>query len=370
MQLTTRTDRRPLADLRRDVHAALTSGPALAVLPDAPVAWQATLRRAVRPDRPVPGPGLVVPTSGSTGTPVGVVLSAAAATWSARRVNDRLGGPGGWVLALPPTHVAGVMVLARAVVADSPVVAASDGWAAALRQLPPGRRYTALVPTQVRRLLRTQPDVLAAFDAVLVGGAGLDPALRTRAARVGARLVESYGMTETCGGCVHEGRPLPGAAVRVAADGRIALAGPMLASAYRTQADDEPVSVDGWYTTGDLGQWHDGALTVLGRADDVVVSGGVSVSLAQVDALVSEHPELADAAAVGQPDDEWGTRVVVAAVPVPGCTPTLASVRAFVADRAEAAYVPRELVLLDDLGRPAPGKVDRAGLAQRLEEQR
>ena len=355
-----------LPQVSEAVAAALSGGPAVGVLPDGPPAWTASVRAALHPQRPV-ADGLVVPTSGSTGAPVGVLLSAAAVRWSGAAVVARLGGPGAWLLALPPTHVAGLMVLARALVSDSPVVPLTGSFAASVARMPPGRRYTALVPTQVRRLLDHDPDTLAAFDAVLVGGARLDDRLRARAESVGVHLVESYGMTETCGGCVHDGQPLPDVDVRVDDAGAISLAGPMLATGYRRESGDEPVAGDGWFATHDVGEWSHGRLRVVGRDDDVVISGGVSVPLPAVDALLAEHPDLADAVAVGVPDVEWGTRVVAVVVPRPGTTPTLDDVRSFVADRAEPAYVPRDLVLVDDLGRPAPGKVDRASTAARLE---
>lgn len=368
MQLLTADETDAAVDqVRRAVEQALSTGPGLAVLPAGPPAWRTTLTRAVAPERHLDD-GFVVPTSGSTGAPVGVVLSPEAVRWSAAAVNARLGGPGGWVLALPLTHVAGLMVVARAVVGEHPIVSAAAGWNPALDRLPPtGPRYAAVVPTQLRRLLDDDTHPLARLDVVVVGGAGLDPALRERAERAGVHVVDSYGMTETCGGCVHDGRPLPGVDVRVDDDGRIHLAGPMLASAYRSHGDERPVGSDGWFATSDVGEWRDGRLRVLGRVDDVVTTGGVSVSLAAVDALLAEHPDLADAAAVGVPNPDWGTEVVAVAVPEPGQKPTPASVRAHVAERAEAAYVPRRLVLVDDLERPAPGKINRDRLARLVE---
>ena len=361
--LTAAEDASTLDRVRRGMQRALDGGPAITVLPASPPRWRDTLIKAVRPERRVDG-GMVVPTSGSTGHPVGVVLGSDAVRWAAEAVNERLGGPGSWVLALPLTHVAGLMVLARAVVGSHPVVAVGEDWSRALDELPGGNpRYTSLVPTQVRRLLEEQPDVLARFDAVLVGGTALGQPLRARAQARGVRLVESYGMTETCGGCLHDGVPLPGVDVRLDGTGRVALAGPMLASAYRRADADEPVATDGWFTTSDIGGWHEGRLQLYGRVDDVVATGGVSVSLSAVDALLAAHPDLADAAAVGLPDAEWGTEVVAVAVPTPGRDPTLASVRSFMAERAEPAYVPRRLVLVDDLARPGPGKVNRHRLA-------
>lgn len=370
MQVLTADDDTPtLERVRGAMEQALDAGPAIAVLPRAPKPWRDTLLRAVHPERPVER-GLVVPTSGSTGRPVGVVLGAGAVRWSAEAVNERLGGAGSWVLALPLTHVAGLMVLARALVGGRGVVAVGEDWSQALDELPDRPRYTSLVPTQVRRLLDEQPTALAAFDAVLVGGSGLDEPLRARAEGVGVRLVESYGMTETCGGCLHDGSPLPGVDVRLDESGLVRLAGPMLASAYRRTDADEPVAPDGWFATSDIGRWHQGRLRLVGRLDDVVTTGGVSVSLSAVDALLAEHPELADAAAVGVPDAQWGTAIVAVAVPAPGHEPTPTSVRAFVADRAEPAYVPRRVVLVADLDRPAPGKVNRQQLARDVEGRR
>jgi len=354
-----------LPTLTRAVADALAGGPGVGVLPAGPRAWQQSIEAALHPQRRV-ADGLVVPTSGSTGAPVGVLLSASAVRWSARAVVARLGGPGAWLLALPPTHVAGLMVLARALVCDAPVHEVGGSFTDTVAAMPTGRRYTALVPTQVRRLLDDESDALAAFDAVLVGGAGLDARLLARAQAAGVRLVESYGMTETCGGCVHDGLALPGVHVRVSDVGAIALSGPMLADGYRRGHRDEPLTVDGWFATHDVGEWSEGRLRVLGRDDDVVTSGGVSVPLPAVDALLAEHPDLADAVAVGLADPEWGTRVTAVAVPRPGVTPTLAGLRAFMAERAEPAYVPRDLVLVDDLRRPAPGKVDRAAIVARL----
>ena len=356
--------------VRQALGSALGDGPALAVLPSGPPAWQQVIRAAVLPARPVDG-AVVLPTSGSTGPPVGVVLSAEAVRWSALRLVERLGGPGGWLLALPVTHVAGLMVLARSMLSDSAVAATSGrfaaaAFAAAAARLPAGRRYTALVPTQLHRLLADDPATLAGFDAVLVGGAAMAPRLRDRARAAGVPVVESYGMTETCGGCVLDGVPLPG--VQVRAEERVTLSGPMLATSYRRVTADAPVAPQGWFTTNDAGRWVDGRLSVLGRMDDVVLTGGVSVSLPLVDALLLEHPDLADAAAVGLPDEEWGTRVVAVAVARDGARPDTEAVRSFLARRAHPATVPRDLVLVDDLARPAPGKVDRRALARMVEE--
>ena len=127
---------------------------------------------------------------------------------------------------------------------------------------------------------------------MLVGGGPVDPSLRERAAEAGVRVVATYGMAETCGGCVYDGLPLDGVGLALAADGRIRLTGPMLFDGY---VDDEPATraalVDGWFVTSDAGRLdEDGRLSVLGRVDDMVVSGGVNVPAAAVGARLREHP--------------------------------------------------------------------------------
>jgi o-succinylbenzoate---CoA ligase len=350
---------------------------ALSVLPVGPDAWRATLRVAVRPDRPVPDEvAVALPTSGSTGGPAGVLLGAAPLRWTATSMTRRLGGAGSWVLALPVTHVAGLMVLVRALVTGSAVVPVDlrpgfrpEAFAAAADRLPPGRAYTSLVPTQLARLLDAGETAVAAlrrFDAVLLGGAAASADLLARAAAAGVVVATSYGMTETCGGCVVDGRPLPEVGVALDDSGRIRLAGPMLATARRRGDRDVPIGP--WWDTADAGRWDGDRLVVLGRLDDVVLCGGVSVPLGQVDALLAACPDLRDAVAVGVADPTWGTRIDAIGVPRdPHRPPTLEQVRAFVAARAEPAFVPHRLVLVDRLPRPAPGKIDRPA-ARRLAE--
>ena len=166
-----------------------------------------------------------------------------------------------------------------------------EGLAAAAARMPAGdRRYTALVPTQLVRFLDAEPDALRGFDAVLVGGAATDPALLARARAEGVRVVTTYGMTETAGGCVYDGAPLDGVRVRVT-DGGVELAGPVLASGYRLDPDATAAAFEGgWFRTRDAGELDaEGRLTVLGRLDDVLISGGVNVAPAAVEAVLREH---------------------------------------------------------------------------------
>jgi o-succinylbenzoate---CoA ligase len=352
-----------------DVAAALDGVRPLAVLPAEPPAVVAAARAALRPEEPLePGADLVVVTSGSTGTGRGVLLSAAALRASAAATHERLGGRGNWLLALPVSAIAGLQVLCRSLLAGTPatVLAPGEPLAAAVARMPDGRRYTALVPTQLRRYLDTEPDALRAFDAVLVGGAATDAALLARARASDVAVVTTYGMTETAGGCVYDGRPLQGVAVRVA-DG-IELSGPTLAVGYRLDpAATEAAFADGWFRTRDAGSLDDdGRLTVHGRLDDVVVSGGVNVAPAAVEAALREHPDVTDAVVVGRPDEEWGQQVVAAVVPSPGRTPGLDVLRPWVADRLGAAAAPRALLLLDALPLLHTGKPDRRAVAERV----
>ena len=168
---------------------------------------------------------LVVVTSGSTGGGRGVLLPAGALQASAAATLDRIGGPGSWLLALPVSAIAGLQVVCRALLSGRSPVRLTGTLAEAVARMPAGdRRYTSMVPTQLRRWLDTEPDALRAFDAILVGGAATDPALLDRARAEGVAVVTTYGMTETAGGCVYDGLPLDGVAVRIA-EGGIELAG-------------------------------------------------------------------------------------------------------------------------------------------------
>ncbi|HEX6149984.1 AMP-binding protein [Nocardioides sp.] len=307
-------------------------------------------------------PPLLVETSGSTGKPKRVLLPRDAVLASVEATARRLGAEGRWALVLPPTYVAGVQVVVRSLVAGhDPVV---DGWSDATG----GARFTSLVPTQLHRLLASSADVaaLAGMDAVLLGGGPIDPGLRERAEAAGIRVVATYGMAETCGGCVYDGFPLDGVALAVGEDGRIRIGGPTLFAGY----DGDPeataeVLADGWFLTADAGRLgEDGRLHVLGRLDDVVVSGGVNVPTPAVAARLREHPDVADAAVVGVPDEEWGHRVVAYVV---GTIDT-ETARTWVAEAHPRTWAPRELVVVDALPLLPNGKVDRLALRTRAEE--
>jgi len=411
------------------------------------------------------GVDMVLRTSGSTtgtGKLVGVSMDALVA--SARATHKRLGGPGIWVLALPAYHAAGVQVLVRAAVAgthvfnaykeggfdpqhlaqviDAACVAAADcdagssfdddavsscaGGAGgeaegALAADDSGRAcpvYTSLVPTQLRRALDDEQlrGALARLDAVLIGGAAADAQLLEQAKAAGIRVVTTYGMSETCGGCVYDGQPLPGVSMDVdQATGAIWLSGPMLATGYlgdeeRTRrcfvsrpqagvgasgvggtasaAESAEAGVGGpgagsdagageparrWFITSDRGHIVDGRLQVLGRLDDVIISGGIKVEPGPIEALLALNPLVSECAVVGLPDLQWGQ--VVTAVVVPASMPglgrvdegaILAQIRVYLEQKLSGAQCPKQVLLADALPYKGIGKVDRRALAQSL----
>lgn len=359
----------PAAELTpSDVRAALDGIRPLAVLPDGPTAVVEAALRVLQPDEPLEEDAdLVVVTSGSTGGGRGVLLPAGAVCASAGAAIDRLGGPGAWVLALPLSAIAGLQVYCRSLLAGAPpvVLAPGEPLADALARLPEDtRRYTSLVPTQLRRFLATEPDTLLAFDAILVGGAATDPALLAQARDLGVPVVTTFGMTETAGGCVYDGRPLDGVGIRVTDDG-IELSGPTLATGYRLDpATTAAAFTGGWFRTRDAGTLSpDGLLTVTGRLDDVLITGGANVAPSAVEAVLRDHPDVEDAVVFGRPDDEWGQRVVAAVVPTPGHRPDLALLRPWVTERLGAPAAPKELHLLVQLPLLHTGKPDRRAVA-------
>lgn len=309
------------------------------------------------------GEPLVIRTSGSSGQPKDVILSHEAVLASAAATHQRLGGAGQWLLALPATGVAGLQVLVRSIIAGEIPLDAADHETLvdAIAAMTGPRQYGSLVPTQLHRLAASGDlPILASLDALLIGGASVSPGLLTQAHEAGINVVRTYGMSETCGGCVYDGVPLDGTRIRIGDDRQIHLAGPMLFDGYSDVTETEGVLRDGWFATSDLGELNpDGTLRVLGRADDVVISGGVNISLPAVTEALRGTNGVRDAFAVAVDDAEWGQRVVGCLV---GDVP-LETIR----DAVEAAglprtWAPRQVVILDELPLLPGGKVDRLGL--------
>ena len=319
----------------------------------------ALLREWDAADDPRP---LVIETSGSTGVPKRVLLSRDAMRASASATQQRLGGPGAWVLNLPPTYVAGVQVLYRSILAGTEPILFEGSFEATRRRVR-GRAYVSLVPTQLVRLLADAGEIaaLAEFEAVLVGGGPLRRQVREQAESRGVRVVQTYGMSETCGGCVYDGVPLDGVEVRIGADEQVLLRGPVLFDGYEGEPERTAAAFrDGWLLTADLGHWTpEGRLAIDGRADDVVISGGVKVPGPAVASALLGHPWVTEAEVVGVPDDEWGQRVVAV---VTTCGPVeLHDLRQLVEPRA---WAPRAMVVVDELPLLPTGKVDRVTLEE------
>lgn len=316
--------------------------------------------------------GLVVPTSGSTGAPKGVELTHSAVQASVAAGLRRLGARHGerWGLALPTHHIAGISVHLRAAALGTRAVVARD--TAGIADL--DVEHVALVPSQLDRLLTLGAPV-ARFTTILLGGAPASGTLLARAVAAGARVVRSYGMTETVGGCVYDGVPLDDVEVAVgSADRVIRLRGPVLLHGYRGrdrhgQLRSTPaLDRHGWFRTSDLGRMTDGRLEVLARADDVLVSGGENVPVPAVVAGLLSHPEVADAAVLPASDARWGQVPVAVIVPRdPASPPTLEQLRAHVRRDAPAAYAPAQLIVLPALPRDGLGKVSRARLERLVE---
>jgi o-succinylbenzoate---CoA ligase len=325
---------------------------------------------------PGEGAAVVIATSGSTGTAKHVVLSAGALQASAHATAERVGGPARWLLALPAQHVAGVQVLVRSLLAGAPPVVQdlragfrTDAFAAATGALGTDRRCTSLVPTQLGRLLDAGGaalDALRSYAAVLVGGAALPAQLHERAVAEGVAVVTTYGMSETAGGCVYDGVPLAGVRVDLEDGGRIRLGGPTLADGYLGDPRlTAAVFADGWFRTGDLGRWRDGRLEVLGRADDMIITGGENVAPAAVEKVLTAQDGVTAACVVGVPDAEWG-QVVAAAVVLDGALDPAFAERLRGAVRAELgrAAVPRALRAVPRIPLRGIGKADRAATAR------
>lgn len=314
---------------------------------------------------PVPGDVVaVVATSGSTGTPKGVMLTRAALEASARLGLRRTSADPRvpWLCCLPVSHIGGLLVLVRGLITGTaPVLCDTfDVTAVAAVDQPV---HLAVVPTMLRRLIAADVDT-AGWRTVLVGGARVPAGLRDAV----SGTVATYGMSETSGGCVYDQQPLDGVTVTAGPDGRLRIGGPTLMAGYRLAARSG-LDHDGMFTTDDIGEVAvDGTVTVLGRADDVIVTGGEKVVATQVAHRISQHPAVAEAAVIGVPDPGWGQRAVAVVVPAQvGAVLSLALLRSFVVDTMPRYAAPQELLVVNALPCLANGKVDRLALLRLVE---
>jgi o-succinylbenzoate---CoA ligase len=337
--------------------------------PDAVVAPDGVTTLRSHEDKTAADTAVIIATSGSTGEPKGVELSAAALLHSARASLARLhAGPGErWLCCLPVTHVAGLQVLVRSLVSGTEPVAGDAASATAVADaVAAGCAHVSVVPTQLVRLLADEGGAaaLAALRSLLVGGAAADPGLLDRARAAGVPAVTTYGMSETCGGCVYDGVPLDGVSVRAGEDGLLRISGPVLMNRYRGRPDLTAAALAGGeFVTSDLG-WVDGQRVVVrGRADDVINTGGHKVVPGEVAAVLAGCPGVREVVVVGRPDREWGERVTAVVVPSnPAKPPSLELLRTHVRTRLPRYASPSELVLTDAIPVLPSGKPDLASL--------
>jgi o-succinylbenzoate---CoA ligase len=390
----------PVPDAARVVVGLLEEGEA--VVPLDPAAPAPELERSLAALRPtalidadgrhrrpdgIPaaaGVAAIVATSGTTGERKGVELTFAGLEASGAAVASTVGTEpaDGWLCCLPLHLVAGLAVVGRAWATGAPVtvqpgfdpaaVAAAGRGAAGDR---PAAAFVSLVPTMLRRLLDADPGGVAAFAHILLGGGPIDPALLDRARAAGVTVSTTYGMTETWGGIVHNGHPLPGVELRLDpavtgeghaggpdGAGEILVRAPMLMRGYRLWPEGTAAAIDGngWFRTGDLGRFDPeagGRLWVVDRLGDVVNTGGVKVSPTEVERVLAGHPAVAEVCVAGRPDPDWGERVVAYVVPAaPANPPALADLRAYAREHLSPAKLPREVVLVEAIPRTAGGK--------------
>ena len=327
--------------------------------------------------------GLIVETSGSSGRPKRVTLSREAILASANAAQIRLGGPGQWLLALPINFVAGANVLIRSLVADSqPVLMnttvpfTAEAFARSASLMSGSRRYTSLVPTQLARLAAALSDPfspsgmndfllaqLRRFDAILVGGQAPQDEVIRQLTDLGVKIVITYGMTETCGGCVYDGLPLDGVKVDLVGS-RIQISGKVLASEISDDSGTQPVGES--FITNDLGEFDEaGRLRVLGRIDRVIVSGGLKISLDRVEELARAVPGVAELAATAIADPEWGQRVGIVYLGSPEVADEIAL--ALASDLGPAGK-PVRVVRTDGVPKLPSGKHDLQAIKRLFEE--
>jgi O-succinylbenzoic acid--CoA ligase len=314
----------------------------------------------------------IVPTSGTGGAPRLAQLSRAALGAAVAGSLDALDASAydPWVACLSPAHIGGVLALLRGTFTGSRITILERFEPGTLLAEAPDGAHVALVPTMLERLVRGGGD-LTRLGTLLVGGAAIDPELRSAAESLGGRVVSTYGSTESGGGIVYDGRPFEGSRVRIAGDrpdaaGAIELHGPTIMDGYRADpaATAEAFTPDGWLRTGDIGRIDmGGRLVMRGRADEAVRSGAETVWPDEVEAVLRTHPAVADVAVAGRPDPEWGEHVTAWVVPVaPERPPTLEQLREHCRDDLARYKAPRDLRIVVALPRTPSGKIRRTEL--------
>lgn len=332
----------------------------------------------INPIREALDSGITVDTSGSTSRPKRVRLSGSALVASARATTDAI-GRGGWILALPLTYIAGIMVVARTLVEHTPLVDARREpfdprvFARMIGELPEGVWFTALVPAQLVRLVdfaegdAVARDALRRLKRILVGGQATPAGLIERATGLGLHVTRTYGSAETAGGVVYDGRPIGDTVIRIAPDNRIDISSSTLADEYVGDPDltESSFAIDDggvrWWRTTDLGTVTDGVLAVHGRADDIIITGGIKVSLADIDGVLADAGF--DAVATWFQDETWGQ------VPAVVSTAELDrdAIRSLIETTLSKESRPYRFVTVDALPRLESGKIDRRAVRALVE---
>ena len=304
-----------------------------------------------------PNISLLVATSGSTGAPKEIALTANALVASAKASNKYLGATKGdtWSLLLPLTHIAGINVLMRALQLETTLIDMRNHQGTYSHA-----DFTAIVPTQLFSALHEDPELLKHLQgakAVLVGGASLSAQLRTQGVNAGINIITTYGMSETCGGCVYDGNALEGVSFAITEDGRIKISGPVLAEVEKE---------NGWFITNDLGKIVVGKLEVLGRSDDVIISGGENISLSAIENEISKKFPEVKSVAFAKSDSRWGQALHVA---VQSRDESIKKQIIDLLGQTIGAHAkPKSVILLDKHPLIGVGKIDRVSLAKMVDE--
>lgn len=310
---------------------------------------------------------LIVESSGSTGVAKRIYISRDALIASATATENRLGGAGQWLLALPINFIAGAQVLVRSLLAETqPVIMntsvafTAEAFARAASLMSAQRRYTSLVPTQLARIAANIDGddyllaVMRKFDAVLVGGQAPQSEVVEKLKSFGVKIVVTYGMTETCGGCVYDGVALDGVNLAIEPDSRISISGDVLANGLGAK-----------FITNDLGEIVDGKLRVLGRTDRVIASGGIKVSLDRVEELARTVPGVVEIAATAVDDSEWGQRVGLLYLGSPEVADFVVEL---LASELGPVGKPVQIIRADRVPKLANGKYDLVSIKQLFEK--
>jgi O-succinylbenzoic acid--CoA ligase len=292
---------------------------------------------------------LVVTTSGSTGDPKAVALSANSLISNAKATHKFLGANIGerWSLLLPTSHIAGLNILIRSIELGTELVSVNSK-----------ADYTAIVPTQLHRALNGDTQLLEHLKgckAVLVGGGALDSELHNQATDSGIKVVTTYGMTETSGGVVYNGTPLEGVTIEIR-DGLIAIKAPQVALGYLNS--EFPIH-DGWFITKDRGEFTHGHLTVFGRIDDQIISGGEKISLSAIENFLQSEFSSLEIVAFAKSDKEWGEKLCIATTQ----SIDLNDLQGRLRGKFGAHASPKELIKVSAIPYLGIGKPDRKKLA-------